>query len=322
MEDGGRVLENLTQEEIEYRRYLKRRIRRRKRRRKVIIARAALGIAGAALAVGLFFLIRAGVTRLFTDKQKGAVAKATVEPSAKPDYIIPDGYDKIYDEILALVDKYPEAENILMNLSQYPANVAQLFIKNPETLSFVVNYPKHKNDAASFGEISEEEVKSGIPLLNQWDERWGYVKYGGDILAISGCGPTCMSMIYSGLLKNTSMSPADMAQYCIDNNYYIQGEGTSWDMMLDGARDLGLDAERIGTDAGTIKAELEKGRPVICSVGPGDFTDTGHFIVLAGIDKSSKAIVNDPNSIARSKKRWNIKKIQSQIRAAWSYAAR
>ena len=66
------------------------------------------------------------------------------------------------------------------------------------------------------GEILDEEVIAGIPALKQWDGRWGYVKYGNDIIAISGCGPTCMSMVYAGLFKNTSMSPSDMAEYCID----------------------------------------------------------------------------------------------------------
>ncbi len=127
-----------------------------------------------------------------------------------------------------------------------------------------------------------------------------------------------MSMVYAGLFKNTSMSPSDMAEYCIDKNYYSQDTGTSWVMMLDGAKDLGLDAKKISLNS--IKTELERGKPVICSMAPGDFTDQGHFIVLAGIDNKGKIIVNDPNSAARSEKHWNLKKLQGQMKAAWSYA--
>ena len=51
---------------------------------------------------------------------------------------------------------------------------------------------------------------------------------------------------------------------------------------------------------------------------PGDFTYTGHFIVLAGT-KGDKIIVNDPNSKINSKKRWKMNKLLSQMKAAWSY---
>lgn len=313
-------LENLTDEEIEYRRYLRKRIRQRKKRRQVLLARALVAIIGILIIICLFLLVRASVNYILNSKNsKDKKAVPTESPTKKPDIIIPEGYEKIYKQLEPLMEYYPQSEDILINLSQYPENILTLFVNNQETLSFVLNYPKHKNDSASSGEISEEEVADGnIPDLKQWDGRWGYVKYGNDILAISGCGPTCMSMVYSGLLKNTSMSPSDMAEYCIDKNYYSQDTGTSWAMMLDGAKDLGLSADKITINS--IKAALEAGKPVICSMGPGDFTEQGHFIVLTGIDEEGKIIVNDPNSIARSKKHWNLKKIQDQVKAAWSYA--
>lgn len=313
-------MENLTDEELEYRRYLRKRIRQRKRRRQVIMARALVSVIGILIIICLFLLVRAGVSYIMGSRSgKDKKAVSTESPSKKSEIIVPEGYEKIYKQLEPLLSEYPQSEGILMNLSQYPENILNLFLNNQETLSFVLNYPKHKNDSASSGEISEEEVAGGkIPDLKQWDERWGYVKYGNEVLAISGCGPTCMSMVYSGLLKNTSMSPSDMAEYCIDKNYYSQDTGTSWMMMLDGAKDLGLDADKIAISS--IKAALEAGKPVICSMAPGDFTEQGHFIVLAGIDSKGKIIVNDPNSVARSEKHWNLKRIQPQVKAAWSYS--
>lgn len=312
-------MENLTDEEIEYRRYLRKRIRRRKKRRQVMVARTLVALIGVLIVVCLFLLIRAGISYLPTGKNKDSSTKPTENPAKKPEIIIPEGYGQVYKQLKPLLASYPQSEDIVMNLSQYPVNILNLFINNQETLSFVLNYPKHKNDSASSGEISEEEVADGkIPDLKQWDGRWGYVKYGSDILAISGCGPTCMSMVYSGLLKNTSMSPSDMAEYCIDKNYYSKDAGTSWTMMSEGAKDLGLNSEKITINS--IKAALEAGKPVICSMGPGDFTEQGHFIVLTGIDSKGKIILNDPNSISRSEKHWNINKIQEQAKAAWAYS--
>ena len=52
------ILDNLTQEELEYRRYLQRRIRKRKRRRKVMIARTIVAVVCVLLLVGIVFLAK------------------------------------------------------------------------------------------------------------------------------------------------------------------------------------------------------------------------------------------------------------------------
>ena len=63
---------------------------------------------------------------------------------------------------------------------------------------------------------------------------------------------------------------------------------------------------------------LNKGQPIICSVGPGDFTTEGHFILLEGI-KDEKIIINDPNSLKRSNKLWKYEDIESQIKNLWVF---
>lgn len=64
--------------------------------------------------------------------------------------------------------------------------------------------------------------------------------------------------------------------------------------------------------------ELENGHPIICSMGRGDFTTTGHIIAITGI-KDGKFIVRDPNSKERSNKLWSYEKIAPQIKNLWSY---
>ena len=127
-------------------------------------------------------------------------------------------------------------------------------------------------------------------------------------------------MVYAGITKDTAMTPADIAQYCSNNNYYNSDTGTSWTLMTEGAKDLELSVRKVSVNASAIKNELKQKRPMICSMSPGDFTTEGHFIVIRGIDSKGRLIINDPNSIANSKRRWQVARVVKQIKAAWSYS--
>jgi len=48
----------------------------------------------------------------------------------------------------------------------------------------------------------------------------------------------------------------------------------------------------------------------------GDFTTTGHYIVLRGV-KDGEFQVNDPNSVVNSEKLWSYEQIEGQIRNLW-----
>ena len=91
-------------------------------------------------------------------------------------------------------------------------------------------------------------------------------------------------------------------------------------MMESGAVALGLTVHSVIYDADHVRKELEEGRPIICAVWPGDFTTSGHFIVLAGIAEDGNIIVRDPNSIVRSEKTWALSEILPQIKNLWSYS--
>lgn len=319
-EKGKNILENRTpEEELEYRRYLRRRIRMRKRRRQVMIARAVVALA----ALVLVFFIFYGIGKLTgpitgSDEKKPAV---TEEPKVTPLVVdVPDGYQEVYDKLYKMHEDYPEINDILINMGKYPIELLTLLSNNTETLSFVSDYLMHVDDEGEGGAIEGKELNGTVPLFQQWDKRWGYVTYGNNIIAINGCGPTCLSMVYTGLMGKGNYTPADMAGFCIENNYFDQESGTSWSLMLDGAKKLGLDSQRVEVSKKSMKRRLKEGKPVIASMEPGDFTTTGHFIVLTGLTEEGKVDVNDPNNIANSKKQWDLDTLVKQTKAAWSYA--
>lgn len=210
-----------------------------------------------------------------------------------------------------------KVRSILDNADQYPEDLLELLANNEETVDFVLDYPQKKDQALA---ESIGDLTGGIPLLLQWDERWGYAVYGDNMIAINGCGPTALAMAAAGLIGDTSITPFRVAQYAAEQGYYEGDAGTSWALMTEGAAAFGVIGQEIGLSRDEVFAELESGHPIICSMRPGDFTSTGHFIVLVGTE-DGKIRVNDPNSRARSEALWEYGRLESQINNLWAYTA-
>lgn len=213
-----------------------------------------------------------------------------------------------------------DAEQLTNQLAEegYPESLVELLERNPETKQFVLDYPKNKDKHPEI-DLSKEVTKGTIPLFLQWDERWGYETYGNDFLAVTGCGPTCLSMVYCGLSGDTEWNPLKVAQMAKKEGYYVKGAGSSWDLMSAGAEKMGLTVNSVVYDADHILNTLENGTPIICIMRPGDFTTSGHFIVLTGVDKDGKVTVCDPNSRVNSEKSWDVDKLIPQIKNLWGY---
>jgi hypothetical protein len=204
--------------------------------------------------------------------------------------------------------------------TETPSSLTEFGEKYPEAKKYVSGYPKYK-DKPFDADLRLDVTKGEIPLFIQWDKRWGYQYYGDNLLGISGCGPTCISMLVCGLTGSDEWNPYRVAQFSEENGYYVEGTGTSWNLMTDGAGKLGLDSEQGTISAEYISNNLSASTPMICSMKPGDFTYTGHFIVLTGIDSKGDIIVNDPNSKKNSKKHWSLETLVPQIKGIWKYTA-
>lgn len=189
--------------------------------------------------------------------------------------------------------------------------------KYPEATDYVMAYPEKKDK--SYEIDLTEELERGYPILVQWDERWGYTEYGSSLLGVSGCGPTALSIVVCGLTRTDTWNPVAVARYAEANGEYIRGVGTSWDLMTRGASRLGLTAEQAPVSADFILDNLSEYTPMIASVMPGDFTVSGHFIALVGLDEEGNVLVRDPNSLIRSGQTWEVGRLVRQIKGLWIY---
>ena len=165
-----------------------------------------------------------------------------------------------------------------------------------------------------------EELKGGIPKLFQWDKRWASLSYGSSSMEISGCGPTCLSMVCCGLTGKGDWDPYSVARMAEEKGYYIPGTGTSWSLMTEGAEVLGIKGEETAFSRENILKVLKSGSPIICAVGPGDFTAEGHFIVLTGVNEEGRLIVHDPNSRENSEKTWDVDRVMGQMKNLWAFS--
>lgn len=204
-----------------------------------------------------------------------------------------------------------------ISLSQLPPELVEMLRENPETEDFVLSYSEEKDKEHNI-DLSEYKNTDTPPLLLQWDKRWGYENYGDGMIAFTGCAPTCLSMVSVYLTGDTSLDPLYIANRADSEGYYVEGVGSDWSVMTTFAQELGLDAKALPLDKNTVIRCLESGEPIICAMGPGDFTETGHFIVISGIE-DGKIKINDPNSIANSKKLWDFEDISGQIKNLWRY---
>ena len=296
------------------------RIRNRKRRQQV---KRQLYLCG--VLVTLLVVLVATYNSKAAEK-KAALEAAKKEQKEQREQVSDDAAKKMEESALGTVADNETPKQRLKRVreqarqSGYPEDITSLLKKNKETVDFVEHFAENKNTAPA-RMVADDLKKGEIPQYLQWDERWGHASYGTGFIASCGCGPTALSMVVSGLTGDASVTPYVVAEYADDNGYYVQGTGSKWSLISEGCQNFGVAAEELPLSQNVVYDALEAGRPIICSVRPGDFTTTGHFIVLVGVE-DGKIRVNDSNSRERSQKLWDYQTLERQIDNLWAFSVR
>lgn len=118
--------------------------------------------------------------------------------------------------------------------------------------------------ATAIASTPKSEWKRGsTPALYQTDAQWAGTHYARDTLAKSGCGPTCLSMVYVNLTGRTEMDPPKMCAYA-ENGGYVDAGATSWEFMTKGAPGPGIErrgaSRRQEHDQGTCRSRSSRHR--------------------------------------------------------------
>lgn len=247
------------------------------------------------------------------------------DPGTTPEPTEPTAQQAIADFAAAhglTVDDYK------MGFDYYPERLYDAYEKSPEARDFILNAPleynkTHEKDMSEFqGEMDKP------PLFMQWDIRWGYTKYAYGLGGLTGCGPTCLSMVDYYYTKNPDHTPDYMMKFAEENGYIgtevdengKQKGGTEWILFSKGGVKLGYNVKEVPLDKNTLVRYLKAGTPVICHVGECVFTHSGHYILLVGYDQENdRILVNDPNSVSLSQRGCTYDEIEKAIKNMWAF---
>lgn len=166
----------------------------------------------------------------------------------------------------------------------------------------------------SSAEVLLLEGNSGLQVVyyNQGDAAWKSLPYGDSTIGEAGCGPTSMAICIS-TLTNQKVTPRQTATWAAENGYYVSGAGSSHSIVPALAQKYNLECKGIGKDKEEIINALRTGKLVVAIMGPGHFTNEGHFMVLTGI-KDGKITVADCGSKQRTGQTWSIDLIINEAR--------
>ena len=165
--------------------------------------------------------------------------------------------------------------------------------------------------------INDQDILTGgifdLVYYNQGDPNWKNLKYGLDRIGSHGCGPVAMSMVVSSL-STTDMDPYTMAQHAVNHGYYARHSGSYHSIVIGTATDFGLHAESFTSrDTVALQDAILSGKLLVALMGPGHFTQSGHFIVLRGVTLSGEILVADPSSLDRSLTAWDAQLIFDEL---------
>lgn len=255
--------------------------------------------------------------------KKSAKKKQEIKEAQKTEQVAENKQKKKKETTVKKEDVPETAEERLERVRKeakdkgYPQAVINLLDKNPETVEYVENYEAKKDIAPP--ETIDNLVAGQIPFILQFDERWGYVPYGTGNIATAGCGPTCMSMIISGLTGDASVTPAVLAKFSEENNMLDEENNTFWSFMEASAENWNISCREGEHTKEVVETEIKAGNPIVCSVGPGLFTQTGHFIIITGYNDGVVNVI-DPFSTEITGKTWVFDDFKDQIKCLWIFS--
>ena len=167
----------------------------------------------------------------------------------------------------------------------------------------------------------------------QTDSRWRYNDYStkgeSTTIGASGCGPTCAAMLIE-TLTGKKFTPVDACAWSLKRGYKALKRGTYYSYFVPQFKAFGIECERLNTNNiygnSTTSVHdkafkmLKEGYYLIACMGKGNWTSSGHYIVVWWED--GKVRINDPASTKSTRLNGDLATFKKQVKYYWAIDAR
>ncbi|MCR8907013.1 hypothetical protein NW198_00055 [Thermophilibacter sp. ET337] len=252
-----------------------------------------------ALAIVLLVLIIVGVSSCVRSCSSSEPAGETNPVDAR---VAAGVSEELTNEFATELNRSEKLSAIAASADRYSdQGLLELALTVPEAIDFVAAYP----DAEKTAQPYEDAVEQGVaPQLWCWDARWGAVDYAGHPLAVSGSGPTVVSMAYMGLTGKSDKSPADIAQAVTEAELASGDSAMSADYLSSAAEGLGVAYASYVSNGDNLSQMLDTGTYLLIEAKAGTLTDTAHWVLLVSENEDGSVVVYDPTSPEVSAHPW------------------
>lgn len=169
-------------------------------------------------------------------------------------------------------------------------------------------------------ELSISSSVGTMTYFNQHDSRWAGLPYGSedDLIDHYGCGPTVLAMLVASFTGQET-DPSAMANWAAANGYWAPQQGSHHALIPEGAAAFGFDVEPF-TDytVDAVLRALEEGHLLVALMGPGHFTQNGHFIIITNYWSGTSVSIADPNSLENTETPWETQLILDELKYSCS----
>lgn len=164
----------------------------------------------------------------------------------------------------------------------------------------------------------------------QYDTRWASHNYSAKgenkTIKSSGCGIVSTAMVIASL-KDSKVTPITTAEWSMKHGYKAYNQGTYYTYFVPQLKAYGITAKMLNSSNLYGKSrsaahdealkQLKKGNWIIACMGKGNWTSSGHYILVYGY-KEGYVYINDSASTkpGRLKNKWSL--FAKQVKYMWS----
>lgn len=178
---------------------------------------------------------------------------------------------------------------------------------------------------------TEEEMemnKQPVSYL-QTDPRWAGLDYSAPgektTIGASGCGPTAMAMVLA-TWADLDVNPKTECAWALKNGFKAPHSGTYYGYFEPAGRRYDLKVYRLNytniygnaTTAYHAQAKdaVDRGDLVIACMGKGNWTSSGHYVLVYGIEAGT-VFINDPASTKVARTKGSYELFKKQVKYYW-----